>query len=46
VAKWEQAAQDLVAYSLLTPRGYKGEVFQVTARGYEVADLLQKPVGA
>jgi hypothetical protein len=41
-AKWEQAIKDLVACDLLTPRGYKGEVFELSAKGYEVADLLQK----
>jgi hypothetical protein len=26
----------------LTPRGYKGEVYQVSAKGYDVADVLRK----
>ncbi|MBX3097894.1 MAG: hypothetical protein KF812_13655 [Fimbriimonadaceae bacterium] len=39
-ALWEQAIKDLVGCELLTERGYKGEVFQVSAKGYEVADLL------
>jgi hypothetical protein len=41
-ATWEQAAKDLAAYGLLTPRGYKGEVYQVSAKGYDVADVLRK----
>jgi len=41
-ATWEQAIKDLVAYDLLTQRGYKGEVFEVSGKGYEVADLLQQ----
>ena len=41
-AIWEQAINDLVACGLLKDRGYKGEVFMVTAKGYEVADVLQK----
>ncbi len=45
-ATWEQAIKDLVAYDLLTERGYEGAVFEVTAKGYEVADLLQKRGGA
>ena len=44
-AIWEQAIKDLVAYDLLKDRGYEGEVFGVTGKGYEVADLLQKPGG-
>jgi hypothetical protein len=39
-AKWEQAVLDLVEHQLLIPRD--GEMFEVTAKGYEVADLLKK----
>ena len=42
IALWEQAINDLVAYDLLVPRGNTGEAFQVNAKGYEVADVLQK----
>jgi len=42
IATWEQAVNDLVAYDLLIDRNYKGEVFEVTANGYKVADVLQK----
>ena len=45
-AIWEQAVKDLAAYDLLTPRGYKGEVYQVSAKGYEVADVLRSRVEA
>jgi len=41
-AQWERAINDLVAYDLLIPRGNTGEAFQMTAKGYEVADILQK----
>ena len=41
-AVWEQALEDLVDRGLLKDRGYKGEVFMVTGKGYEVAELLQK----
>ena len=41
-AVWEQATKDLAAFGLLTPRGYKGEVYQVSAKGYEIADILKK----
>jgi hypothetical protein len=40
-AIWEKAIKDLVTYDLLTERGHKGEVFEVSAKGYEVADVLQ-----
>lgn len=45
-AVWKQAIQDLVDNGLLADRGYKGEVFEVTGKGYQVADLLQKNAGA
>jgi hypothetical protein len=41
-AIWEGAIHDLVACDLLKDKGYKGEVFGVTDRGYKVADVLQK----
>lgn len=41
-ATWKQAIQDLVELGLLVDRGYKGEVFGLTAKGFKVADLLQK----
>jgi hypothetical protein len=41
-AQWEQAVNDLVQYGLLIARGNTGEAFQVTAKGYRVADVLQK----
>ena len=40
-AIWEQAAIDLATCGLIKDLGYKGEVFQVTAKGYEVADSLK-----
>jgi hypothetical protein len=40
-AIWEGAVQELVNEGLLDPVGYKGEIFRVTRRGYEVADLLK-----
>jgi hypothetical protein len=42
IAIWEKAIMDLVAYDLLTERGNSGEFFEVTAKGYEVADFLHK----
>lgn len=40
VAKWEQALQDLVDLDLLVTRGHKGEVFEVSNRGYQVAEMI------
>ena len=41
-AIWEQAIKDLVASGLLVERGHKNQVFEVTAKGYEVADVLRQ----
>lgn len=41
VAKWKAGLDTLVDYGLLEGRGYKGELFGVTAQGFEVADILQ-----
>lgn len=38
IAIWEQAVTQLVALKLLVARGTEGQVFEVTALGYEVAD--------
>jgi len=38
-ALWEQAIIDLVGYNLLTKQG---DLFEITAKGYAVADLLTK----
>lgn len=40
-ALWEGAVDELVENDLIADVGYKGEVFRVTRRGYEVADLLK-----
>ena len=40
-ARWEQALEDLLDYGLVTdPRG-KGQVFEVTHKGFQVADGLE-----
>lgn len=38
VARWEAALQELENLGLIQDRGYKREVFELTARGYEAAD--------
>jgi hypothetical protein len=40
-AKWKRVIADLVGCELLEPRGNKGEVFGMTDKGYEVADILK-----
>jgi hypothetical protein len=41
VAMWEAALDELVAEALLVERGSKGEAFEVTALGFQVADMVQ-----
>ena len=38
VAMWEAAIAELESLGLIEDRGYKGEFFVLTARGYEAAD--------
>ncbi|MBB5217583.1 DUF4062 domain-containing protein [Parapusillimonas granuli] len=40
VAKWEEALQKLRFHELVADRGHKGEVFQITNLGYQVADMI------
>lgn len=40
IAKWEQALEDLVSNDLVVARGYKGEMFEITNLGYQVADMI------
>ncbi|WP_269371136.1 hypothetical protein [Devosia neptuniae] len=40
VARWEAAIDQLKSLDLIVDRGYKGEIFKITALGYEVADRL------
>jgi hypothetical protein len=39
-AKWEEALNDLVNQGLVVPRGYKGQVFELTHKGWRVAEEL------
>jgi len=41
VAKWESALQELVDTELLIERGHKGELFEVTNLGYQIADMIE-----
>ncbi len=40
IAKWEQALQELVRERLILARGSKGEVYEVTNLGYQIADMI------
>ena len=41
VARWKSALDNLVACDILEPRGHKGEVFALAAKGYDIADALR-----
>lgn len=41
VAKWEGAIQELLGNDLLVERGHKGEMFEITNLGYQIADMIQ-----
>lgn len=40
VSKWEFGMDELIAYGYVVDRGHKGEVFEITSQGYQVADLI------
>lgn len=40
VAKWESALQELVDQDLLIERGHKGEIYEITNLGYQIADMI------
>ena len=37
LAQWEAALEELMQQGLLVPRGSRGEVFEITKKGYDVA---------
>lgn len=41
VAKWEQALDELVRKGLVLARGHKGEMFEVSNLGYQIADMIE-----
>lgn len=41
VARWEAAIEELTRNEFLIDRGYKGEIFEVTNLGYQVADMIE-----
>jgi len=40
-AKWQRAVRDLIQQGLIEGRGHKGEVFNLTAEGFRLADELR-----
>jgi len=40
-AAWESALEELRNFALVTARGHKGEIFQLTKKGFEAADLIR-----
>ena len=40
VAKWEEALEQLRSHDLIVPRGSKGQMFEITNVGYQVADMI------
>jgi hypothetical protein len=40
VAKWEDALNQLRSLKLVVDRGHKGEVFEITNLGYQIADMI------
>ncbi|WP_319783769.1 DUF4062 domain-containing protein [Oceanisphaera sp. IT1-181] len=41
IAKWEAALEELTYKDLLIERGHKGEVFEVSNLGYQIADMIE-----
>lgn len=41
VAKWENALEQLIANNLVVDQGRKGEIFEITNFGYQIADMIE-----
>lgn len=41
VARWEAAIEELVEKELLIERGHKGEIYEITNLGYQIADMIE-----
>lgn len=41
VARWESALQELVEKGFVIERGHKGQVFEISNEGYQVADMIE-----
>ena len=42
VAKWEEAVDELIKVKFIVPIGNKGELFEMTAKGYDYLDEIMK----
>lgn len=40
IAKWEQALEELSSKELIISRGHEGAIYELTNRGYQVADMI------
>jgi len=40
VARWKSALNQLISEEIVIERGYKGEIFELTSKGYRLADLI------
>lgn len=40
VALWEGALKELVDKGLVVPRGHKGQVYEISNEGYQIADMI------
>jgi len=40
IAKWEQALDELITLSLVVVRGQKGEFFELTNLGFQIAKMI------
>ena len=40
IARWEAAIEELMRNDLLIERGHKGEIFELTNLGYQIADMI------
>lgn len=41
VARWEAALEELMRTDLIVARGHKGEMFEVSNLGYQIADMIE-----
>lgn len=41
IARWESAISELITKELLIERGHKGEMFEITNLGYQIADMIE-----
>lgn len=46
VATWEAALEELVDHGLLAARGDRGEVYEITKKGYAAATAASRPQGS